>query len=287
MKNMKRLCLLSTLQFLSIPMAFGASVGSLKTIGITPEDKAVIQALFEKEVARYPKREEKINLTMVQLKAKILMEVTSEIAGHRISSRETNLNSLDEIDLALSRSLEALIENKALKETAERGKAVGGELKNTTKVRSVQGFQVSLGTAAPMTKAFRSYQPLGSIALSYAWDLDPWIIEARGDWAFGFGDEGGHLLSTSIGGHYTWLSERQYAVFSGLDLGFGTASLKDPNSPYDRTGYAASMVGLNTGILLLRHADVNFEIRARVQSLTRKVNDSVPLLGGISLGIRF
>ncbi len=44
---------------------------------------------------------------------------------------------------------------------------------------------------------------------------------------------------------------------------------------------------MNSGVLLLRHADINLDLRGRIQLLTQSLDGDLPVLFGLSLGVRF
>jgi len=71
------------------------------------------------------------------------------------------------------------------------------------------------------------------------------------------------------------------AVYSGVDLGVIHVA-KDLLD--DKTGFS---VAGNLGVILLRYADINVDLRLRVQTMVDKFNGKVPVFGAFLIGLRF
>jgi len=182
--------------------------------------------------------------------------------------------------------LSAILENTEVKETAERGNILKIEQAGQTRLKSVGGFETTIGMMAPMTDALGTYTPMYGIGFGYIWDLDPFLLEARTDFMGGFNKNKKFAISGNLGADYILYSGRQYAVFTGMELGFAKfrGDYADYGFERSKSGF---LVGGDFGAILFRHADVNLDLRLRTMVLTDKLNGSVPVLGGLLVGIRF
>ncbi len=82
----------------------------------------------------------------------------------------------------------------------------------------------------------------------------------------------------------SWWSARRFGLYSGLELGIGHVRTNIGPGHTDLTGFA---LAASTGVLLLRHSDINLDLRFRLLVIADQMNGAVPVLGGITLGVRF
>lgn len=196
-------------------------------------------------------------------------------------TRKTKLEDFDEIDVAVKRLVAAVVEDKDLEDTAERGVILDKEQSEPTRMNSIGGTTLSFGVAVPVTNAIDSHKAMFAFAGGYSWDLQRFLLELRGDSYIGYDDAGMNTTSFSVGGHYVFSDTRMSAVYSGIDLGFIHIA-KDLLD--DKSGFS---VAGNLGVILLRYADINVDLRLRVQAMADKFNGKVPVFGAFLVGLRF
>ncbi len=150
--------------------------------------------------------------------------------------------------------------------------------------KSLHGFDVAMGGIFPLTSFEKSYSPNFDLSLGYVWDLREYLLEFRGDFTQEFGRANYSGFMLGLGGSYLIRSEEKLAIFAGSQLGFA-------NFTTLKTAYEDGATGFYTageiGILLWRHADVNFVARSRLGLLWGPLNNTVPLWMALLVGIRF
>lgn len=279
--------------FIYAPSAYTASsqafsLGKVDGHGVESGQIDTLKALIKSEIVSHEntsyvegKNSTVIDATITKLDKQILVVLNSRVGLKILQSERTKIDSWDEIDVVVKRLVTALIENKPLEETAERGVVLGTEQQSATRVKSISGWTFALGGGFPMTNSLGSYKPMFAFGGGYGWDVDHFLVELRADFQVGYNDADMNVSSFSLGGHYIWLDQRKIAAYSGIDLGFASA---EDNVGTSKNGFA---LGGNTGILLLRNADINLDLRFRLMTITDKLNNSVPVIGSTLIGIRF
>ena len=116
------------------------------------------------------------------------------------------------------------------------------------------------------------------------WDVRDVLVDLRADFQFGDNNVDTFAFTATIGGRYVWYDARRFGIYSGLEVGFGYVRADAPGTDLERSAF---LVGGNTGVLLLRHSDINLDLRVRLVMLTESLEGTLPVLLGVSLGLRF
>ena len=147
---------------------------------------------------------------------------------------------------------------------------------------SLKSFELAFGAQFPSTRAFEKKDAHYSLGVGYIWDVDVAFIELRADHTNRFGGSPTqHYTAATIGGNYIFLDQDLWGLFAGLNVGMGF--IKVPRA--DMKG--GFHMGGDFGVLFLRNADVNLDLRLRLAYNTASVNDSHPFFIGIITGIHF
>lgn len=218
------------------------------------------------------------NLVRLQRSYLLTLDLVDEKEGR---SRKAKLKTYDEVDVAVERLVAAIVEDVSVERTASRGRVLKSERDEPARFHSIGGYSFALGPAVSFTDAMDSEKMMYALAFAYIWDVSNFLLELRTDINVGYNEATLGAYNFAVGGHFVWLNQRQWAVYSGIDLGI--AHLEDGG--FDgTTGF--SFAG-NTGIVLLRHADINVDIRTRVMVVANKFNGDVPVIGSLLVGLRF
>ncbi|MBP7844285.1 MAG: hypothetical protein KA116_05675 [Proteobacteria bacterium] len=195
-------------------------------------------------------------------------------------SERVKLSSLDELDTAVSRLSDSVLEGKTLAETATQGEILNRDSRSRERVKSIRGFELGLGTGFPLTQPLGDKEAMWALGFGFAWDVDEAFLETRWDALSHFGDNNpGSYNTFTLGGNYFWHDTSRYGVFSGANFGFANSSNSKIQS---KSGFH---IGLDTGVLLFRHADVNLEFRARYMIMVSQIKGAYPQLFSMILGL--
>ncbi len=241
-------------------------------------ESAVIDHKNAKLVTSDPTME--ITASLNRLRRSYILIMTAELPKKQ-RSKQVKVRSFDEIDVAVTRVVAALIEGKNVEETAERGVVLKDEQKEPTRVKAINSYGVYIGGAVPLTNAMGSHKMLYSLGGSYIFDLDRFLIEIRADLQPAYNEIGMSASSFTFGGDYILHDARNFAFYTGLEIGFGHIEDANNNST---SGFATAA---NVGVLLFRYATVNLDIRFRTFILASKFNGSIPVTSGLIVGIIF
>lgn len=282
------LCLIF-LVFLSINAhALSVSLESVKGSGIDKHQLKTVESLAISAIIEHPdathvtkRGKRKLAIIVTRLENSYIIIMSSDLKGVPTASQQLKVESFDEIDIAIKRLVAAFIENKNVEDTVERNLVVAKEQKEPTRVKALKGFHVDLGMAVPITNSLLSHKIMYAFGLGYKFDISPFLLELRTDLLLGYNEASMNGMSLTIGGHYVWYDQRKYALFSGLEVGFGRVN---DTLISGKSGFA---VAANTGVILLRHATVNLDVRLRMLMIADKFNNSVPFMGSLLVGITF
>ncbi len=228
--------------------------------------------------------EVEITASLTQLGESYLVILSAQFESGEQRSRKHKVESFDEIDTATARLVAALIEDVELFATAERGAVFEDEQQPEAVVESAVRAELGFGPAWPISNALRNNETMYGFHGAVVWDVRDFLVDLRTDFHFGNDEVETFAFTATIGGRYVWYDARRFGVYSGLDVGYGYVVVDDPGDNPDR---GAFLVGANTGVLLLRHSDVNLDLRLRLAILTETLQGRLPVLLGVSLGVQF
>jgi hypothetical protein len=194
-------------------------------------------------------------------------------------SERVKLSGLDELDTAIARMTDALLNGKSFSDTASKGEILTRDTKARERVKSVRGFEIAIGTGVPFTKPLGKKEAMWAFGLGFAWDVDEAFMELRYDVLDHFGEEDGTYNTFTLGANYLWQDDGRYSLFSGGNFGFANSSNSKIGS---KSGFH---FGIDTGALLFRHTDVNLEIRLRYMIMLGEIKGAMPQLGSVVLGL--
>lgn len=198
-----------------------------------------------------------------------------------VTSKKAKLEDFDEIDVAIKRLVAAFIEGKSVHQTAERGEVLEQEQHEPARVKSIQGWEIALGGAYPLTDALEDQTAMYAFSIGYFFDIQQFFIELRGDFQMGYNDSSKSMSSFTIGGDYFYYNGRMLGAYAGVELGFGGATDEDLD---ESVGFVAAA---DVGVMLLRQADVNIDVRLRTSVLTSEFNGHTPITSALMVGVVF
>ena len=221
-----------------------------------------------------------VDATLTRLDASYIVILTAHLPDRETRSRKYKISSFDEIDVAIKRLVGALIEDIPVEMTAERGAVFEREQEPITRVKSDSGWEVAVGAAWPLSNALGTRKTHYAFTVGYAWDVMRVLIELKTDFQVAFDEIDTGAITGTLGLSYIWLDFRRVSFYSGADVGFGYV--------YGDVGSQSGfVVAGDTGILLLRHSDINVDLRFRITALTEKLNGTVPVSGALTVGLRW
>lgn len=227
-----------------------------------------------------------ITATLTRLGQSYLLTISARFADGSQRSRKHKMFYFDEIDVAVERLVAALIEDVDLFSTVERGAVLDAEQEPESLVASTIGFELGVGPAWPVSNALGENGTMWGFHAAVVWDLRDILVDLRTDFLFGNDNVDTFAFTATIGGRYVWYEARRFGIYSGVEVGFGHVESKRSKRPNLESN--AFLVGGNTGILMLRHSDINLDLRARLVMLTESTRGKrLPVLFGIGLGLRF
>lgn len=225
-----------------------------------------------------------ITATLNRLGESYLLILSARLANGEQRSQKHKVAVFDEIDVATGRLVAALIEDVDLSATVERGAVLEAEQEPESFVKSTVGFELGLGPSWPVSNALSDHGTMWGVHFAVVWDVRDVLVDLRTDFQFGNDHADTFAFSTTIGSRYVWYEARRFGLYTGIEVGFGYVRSESPSPNIERSAF---LVGGNTGILFLRHSDINLDVRARVVMYTESVDGSLPVLLGVGLGIRF
>jgi len=279
---------LITLPQLAQAKKMSISLGSVTGNNTSQSDLDIYKSLIKNAIANHKKGifvEEggkyEMSGEINRLKQMYIVILSLNKDEKTIRSQSTKIYSFDEIDVAAKRLVAALIEDKDLIDTAERGVVLEKEQEEITRLKSIGGWEFGMGIGIPFTKALKSQKSMFAFGGGYMWDVGRFLIELRSDLLFGYNQATMNAMSFTVGGHYIPFTTRTMAVYTGLDAGFAHAndSLTNGKSGFGIAG--------NAGILFLRQYDINLDVRLRTMVITTKLNGKIPVIGTLLVGIRY
>ncbi len=284
-------CLLVTCMLICGTTAAAAEksvlIGQVTGSDIAGSEIRAVRSILESELISHPDvrlvendAEIAVDATITRLDTNYIVILNADMSDGERRSRKYKISSFDEVDIAIKRLVAAVIEGVPVSATAERGAVFEREQQPVTRVRSVSGWEFAIGAAWPLSDSWEEKKTHYAFTLGYVWDVMDFLVELRTDFQVGYNeiDTGG--ITGTLGLAYVWLDARRFALFSGGELGFGRLY----GDRQSRSGFA--LAG-NTGILFLRHSDINLDLRFRLMMLADKVSGSVPVMGMLTVGLRW
>ncbi len=263
------------------------ALGEVTGTGVDQDDIDSVRSLLYSEItahpkARYDDQDYKLLITgeITRLRRSYILTVFGTTDDGTFSEK-AKLQNFDEIDVAAKRLVAAIIEDKSVEQTAERGEVLEEEQEEPTRVRSIQGWEIGFGGAVPLTDAFQNRDPFYVFSGGYFFDVRRFFIELRGDFQIGYNDSSKNLSTLTIGGHYFFHNARSWSSYFGLEAGFGGAV---DESFADSTGFVGAA---DVGVMLLRQTDINIDLRWRTSVLANKLNGEVPVTSALMIGVVF
>jgi len=264
------------------------TLGQVNGTGVDDHQIATVEQLLYSEMVAHPDAEYdaenfdlEIAAEITRLQRSYILIVYGYGRDDTVRSEKAKLVNFDEIDVAVKRLVAAIIEGKSVAKTARRGEVLDEEQHEPSRVKSIQGWQFSLGGSYPLTDALQNDEIKPAFAMGYFFDLGQFFIELRGDFQIGYNDSSSSITSFTVGGDYFFHTARTFGTYAGLEFGFGAAT----DESFDD---AAGFVGaFDVGIMFLRHADINIDLRLRTSVLMTKFNDELPITSALMVGLIF
>ncbi len=292
---MKRFFVFSTLLLfgflLQLPLAFAkthVTLGEVTGTGVDDRQIETVRNLVYSEIVAHPKAEyvdEGYDLEILAELTRLQRTYILTLYGYNpegdATSEKAKLEDFDEIDVAVKRLVAALIEGKSVTQTAERGEVLEEEQREPTRVKSIQGWEIALGGAYPLTDALDNQEMMYALSVGYFFDIQQFFIELRGDFQMGYNDSSKSMTSFTIGGDYFYYNGRVVGAYAGVELGFGGATDEDLD---ESVGFVGAV---DVGFMLLRQADINIDVRLRTSVLATEFNGQTPVTSALMVGVVF
>ncbi|PIR26021.1 MAG: hypothetical protein COV43_03285 [Deltaproteobacteria bacterium CG11_big_fil_rev_8_21_14_0_20_42_23] len=263
-------------------------VGEVSAHGLAAEKIPVIKSLIRSEINRHENAELvesnadwKIETEITKLDYSYILIMNAVEKRKVLRTRKAKLEYFDEIDVAIARLVPALIDNKKVEETAQRGVVFESEQKEPTRIKSIAGWEVMLGAGWGFTSALRSHRTMFALSTGYAWDIRDFLIGLRFDTLIGYNSSEMGTTSVTLGSQYIFNNNGRTSFYAGPDLGF--VYLRDTASA-DKSGFG---IGGSVGMLLFRQTDINVDVRFRTLVVADKFNGKVPVIGTFLVGLHF
>lgn len=276
-------CLFATPSFAKMRVSLGDVSGN----GVSQREIDTVEQLMQSEIMAHddaqlvPARSDmRLSANITRLRRSYILTMYAQYKDDE-DSENTKLRDFDEIDVAVKRLVAAMIEKVDLDKTAERGEVLEEEQREPTRVKSIQGWEVAVGGAYPWTGAIDDQKGMFAFGIGYFFDVDPFFLELRTDFQLGYDESDMNFTTFTIGGHYFLVNGRRTSLYSGVELGFGAVSDSDADST---SGFVA---GFDVGVMLLRHADINIDVRLRNTILARELNGKMPFTSALMIGFVF
>ncbi len=221
---------------------------------------------------------------LTKLGESYLLILTARFEDGQQRSRRQKIVNFDEIDVASQRLVAALVENVEVFDTVERGAVLEQEQKPEELVASDLGFEVGFGTAWPLSDSLGDHGTMYGFHGAIVGDIRDFLVDLRADFHFGNDEVDTFAFTTTIGGRYVWYDARRFGLYSGMEVGYGYVWSEEPGHNPDKSAF---LVGLQSGVLLLRHADINLDLRGRILMLTEELDGDLPVLFTLGIGLRF
>ena len=264
------------------------TLGPVTGTGVDEHKIETVRNLVYSEIVAHPKAEyvdEDFDLEIVVELTRLQRSYILTLYGYNqdgeSTSEKAKLSDFDEIDVAAKRLVAAIIENKSVSKTAARGEVLEQEQREPTRVKSIQGWEIALGGAYPLTDALDNQDAMFALAVSYFFDVERFFVELRGDFQMAYNDSSRSLTSFTVGGNYFYYNGRTVGAYVGVGLGFGGATDEDLD---ESVGFVGSV---DVGFMLLRHADINIDVRLRNSILATKFNGETPMTSALMVGVVF
>lgn len=256
--------------------------------GTSEHQLETLKSLLESAIMEHPKAklvevdpDMEIEAILNRLGYSYIFIVKAHLKNGKQRSKRVKIRTFDEIDVAVQRVAAAIIEGKDVSETVERGVVLEEERRGPKLMKAINSYGVYFGGTFPITNSFNTRNPMYALGGSYIFDLDRFLLEIRGDLSLGYNDVKTNSSTFTLGGDYLFLSRRVYALYGGLEIGFGHIA---DNLFANKSGFAAAV---NVGTILLRYATVNVDVRVRTLILATKFNGSIPITTTLMVGLLF
>lgn len=291
---MKKVVLLFTICMASLTITSTAlaeqrvAVASVTGSGVDDHQLETVKSLIESAVMEHSDAklvdvdpDMEIEAVLNRLGYSYIFVTKAYLKSGKQRSKRVKIRTFDEIDVAVTRVVAALIEGKDVSETAERGVVLEDERREPKRVKAINSYGFYFGGAFPITNSLNTHKPMYAFGGNYIFDLDRFLLEIRSDLQLGYNDVKTNVFSLTMGGDYIFHTGRTYALYGGLEIGFGHIS----DDLFDnKSGFASAA---NVGAILLRHATVNIDVRIRTMILGTKFNGAIPVTTAVMVGLLF
>lgn len=226
--------------------------------------------------------------TVIRLESSYILQIRLAEKGERPIARQTKISSFEEMDVAAKRVVTALAHNISVEDTVKRGGVFSREEKEPSRVKAVRGKELLLGLGLPLFSVAddtgEKHTPLlAAISFGNAWDVRRFLIEARGDLLIAMNGQGVGAINGSLAGLYLIDDDGQMAPFVGPELGFGVGMSDWGDALF---GFH---LGVNAGVLFLREADINLDVRLRLSGEFRELaaTGKYPFFASLLVGLHY
>lgn len=292
--------LTAALLVLCVPFAAQAApptarLVSIDGVEVRTTEVDVLRTLLESDLIAHPgvillsdddpaDAEMEITASLTRLNENYLVVLTARFEDGEQRSRRHKILTFDEVDVASQRLVASLVEDVEVFDTAERGVILEEEQEPESVVKSTRTFELGLGSAWPISNALDDHGTMYGFHGAINFEVRDFMVDLRSDFQFGNDDVDTFAFTTTLGGRYMWYDGRRFGLYSGFEVGYGYVVVEEPGHNPDRGGF---LVGGNTGILMLRHSDINLDLKLRVVSLVERLQGELPVLLGLGIGLRF
>lgn len=263
------------------------SLGSVVGKGGVAKDKIeVVRDFLERALANIPAKKCRTNgavsAVVSQLDSVYVLAVTrTPTDGASTQREELRLSSLDELDTASQRLAQSLASGRGVEDTVARGAVTDRERQSPSTVGVSGGYDFSLGFGLPVSNALRTHKGMFAIGTGYSWEINRFLIDARGDFMSGYNQLGMSATTVTVGGGYNVINGRTVAFLAELEAGFG--HVRDKLT----SGKSAFVFATDLIARAPRYAKINLDARVRTTFFVDKLNGSVPIITSFLIGVHF
>ncbi len=234
------------------------------------------QAVMEKEKSQFQLRPK-----LIRLGRSYILTVEKRTSSALVYSTQMKAAQIEELDDVASRVTRA-----CLKGVPARGDEKVGDVTEDEETRGMRRRPAKRGTFVAFGPAAFSHLNATGLGFygagAYAWDVNRMMVRLRVELAV----NGGAIFTDfGLGASY-FLSDRSFAPFVGLDLGFGFSRI-DQGAFLTNETISGFILGPTAGFHVLRTHAINLEVAAKAAFLLKAGSLGTPVAYILRVGLYF
>jgi len=221
--------------------------------------------------------------------------VDKKKGSNTVFGQMIKIDDFDEIDIATKRLVNAVIDEKDIKNSRKIGEVTKNEEEQPRTRVSTEGHWY-LGFGPAFASGLNSKNTLLKYSFGYAWELDQNMIQIYIDAARGTNNDQSSLGGLGISLKHMF-SRAGYSPLVNMDLLWGGATSNSKRVPEDQENFDSSattdlyregfILGVGAGYMLFRTSKINVETSLQVNSFLGKLPTGYPTSYGFRVGVYF